>query len=470
MHRQRNAKIVATLGPASDAPERVLDLAKKGVDVFRLNFSHGTQEDHRRSIEAVRAAERQLGYPIGVLMDLQGPKLRIGAFRDDSVQLQPGQTFRLDRNPQPGDNQRVCLPHPELYDALRPGAALLLDDGRLRLEVTHASTDTIETRVLYGGKLSAHKGLNVPDLLLPLSPLTEKDRNDLEFGLGIGVDWVALSFVQRPADVEALQSLVGGRAAVLSKLEKPAAISHLDDIIAASDAIMIARGDLGVELPPEQVPGLQKRITHCCRRAGKPVVVATQMLESMVNASIPTRAEVSDVATAVFEGADAVMLSAETASGRFPVEAVTLMDNILATVERDSHYRDSIHATRIEPDATIADAICGALNLISNLLPTPVVVTYTHSGFTSLRAARERPQAPILCLTPMDATARRLTLAWGAYPVIVPAVRDIEEMVRIGGKVAVDQGFAKPGEPIIVTAGLPTGQPGTTNLLRIARA
>lgn len=470
MRRQRNAKILATLGPASDTPEQILELAKAGVDVFRLNLSHGTHDDHRRYFEAVRAAERALEHPFGVLLDLQGPKLRIGEFRTGSILLEPGQSFRLDRNPEPGDEQRVCLPHPELYHALHSGIQLLLDDGRVRLEVTQATPNAIETRVRYGGKLSAHKGLNVPDVLLPLSALTDKDKEDLEFGLDLGVDWVALSFVQRPEDVETLQNLVAGRAGVLSKLEKPAAIGRLDDIIAASDAIMIARGDLGVELPPEQVPGLQKRITHSCRRAGKPVVVATQMLESMIHASLPTRAEVSDVANAAFEGADAVMLSAETAAGHYPLEAVAVMDRILATVERDPHYRDSIHAAAIEPDATTADAICGALTLAAHTLPIAVIVTYTDSGFTSLRAARERPEAPILCLTPKHDTARRLTMAWGTDPVVVPAVQNIEEMVRIGGEIAIEQDMAKAGDAIVVTAGLPTGQPGTTNLLRIARA
>lgn len=470
MRRQRGTKMIATLGPASSDPDCILKLAQAGVDVFRLNFSHGSHADHRHNFEAVRAAEKVLGWPVGVLMDMQGPKLRIGEFGDGSVTLKDGQAFRLDRDPTPGDANRVYLPHPELFEALRPTTPLLLDDGRLRLEVMAVDADVIETRVWHGGELSNHKGVNAPAVLLPLSALTDKDIEDLEFGLELGVDWVAASFVQKPEDVKALQARVNGRAGVLSKLEKPAALNCLEEIVAASDAIMVARGDLGVELPPERVPGQQKKIIRECRRAGKPVVVATQMLESMVQSPVPTRAEVSDVATAAFDGADAVMLSAETATGDYPLETVSVMDRILSTTEQEPGYRSSLSSGAPKPEATTSDTISSALNVAADILPIAAIATYTESGFTGLRASRERPQAPVLCLTPRAHTARRLTLAWGALPVPVSPAKSIDEAVRVARKIAVEEGVAVAGDTIVITAGLPLNKPGTTNLLRIAHA
>ncbi|HNG49202.1 MAG TPA: pyruvate kinase, partial [Plasticicumulans sp.] len=340
MHRLRNAKIVATLGPASSAPDTIRALFDAGADVFRLNFSHGSHEDHRARLERIRAIERETGRPVGVLADLQGPKLRVGTFAHGPVTLAEGAAFRLDlERDRPGDAGRVAMPHPEIFAALTEGAELLLDDGRLRLRVERCGPGYADTRVIAGGLLSERKGVNVPDVVLPLSALTAKDRADLDFALELGVDWIALSFVQRAADLDELRALVRGRAGLVAKLEKPAAIASLDAIVAASDALMVARGDLGVELPPEQVPAIQKRIVRACRRAGKPVIVATQMLESMVGAPVPTRAEASDVATAIYDGADAVMLSAESASGRFPLEAVAMMDRIIARTEADPEGR-----------------------------------------------------------------------------------------------------------------------------------
>ena len=413
MHRLRHAKIVATLGPASSDLATIRALFDAGADVFRLNFSHGTHTQHQERLELIRRVERETGRPIGVLLDLQGPKLRVGSFAAGPIRLEAGAAFRLDLDPAPGNERRVSVPHPEIFAALKPDTDLLIDDGKIRLRVEACGTDFAATRVIAGGALSERKGVNVPDVLLPISALTEKDRRDLDFGLTLGVDWVALSFVQRPEDMQELRDIVQGRAGVMAKLEKPAAIESLAAVVALCDAVMVARGDLGVELPAEQVPRIQKRIVRECRRTGKPVIVATQMLESMTQSPVPTRAEASDVATAVYDGADAVMLSAESASGRYPVEAVATMDRIIAEVERDPHYREMLDASVDARDPTVADAICASLRQVAALLPVAAMVTYTRSGWTSLRAARERPKAPVLSLTPDRDIARRLALAWG---------------------------------------------------------
>jgi pyruvate kinase len=415
--RRRNAKIVATLGPSSSTPEVIRALFKAGADAFRMNFSHGTHEQHAKTHAIIRQVEKEVRRPIGVLMDLQGPKLRIGTFASGPVQLKAGERFRLDLDPTPGDASRATLPHPEIFAALETGTDLLLDDGKLRWRVEHFGQDFAETEVVIGGQLSERKGVNVPGVVLPLSPLTKKDRKDLEFGLELGVEWLALSFVQRAEDVAEARALARNRAAIMTKLEKPAAIEQLQAIVDASDAVMVARGDLGVELPPEQVPAIQKRTLRLCRKAGKPVIVATQMLDSMVQAPTPTRAEASDVATAVYDGADAVMLSAESASGKYPVEAVTMMNRIIAEAERDPHQRDMLDAAHPGARATVADAICSALRRTASIIPLAAMVTYTSSGATTVRAARERPVAPILSLTPHLSTARRLALVWGVHSV-----------------------------------------------------
>ncbi|MDR6854062.1 pyruvate kinase [Variovorax guangxiensis] len=469
MRRNRRARIVATLGPASSDEAAVRALFERGVDVFRLNFSHGTQSDHARRLETIRALEQEFGRPIGVLLDLQGPKLRLGTFDGGRVQLEAGARFRLDMDRTPGDARRAPLPHPEIFAALQDGTELLLDDGKLRLRVERHGADFAETTVLVGGPISDRKGVNVPSVLLPLSPLTPKDRDDLDFGLALGVDWVALSFVQRPEDIEEARALIGSRAWIMAKLEKPAAIEHLEGIVALSDGIMVARGDLGVELPPEQVPQLQRRIVRACRQAGKPVVVATQMLESMIAAPVPTRAEVSDVATAVYDGVDAVMLSAESASGKYPLEAVAMMDRIIARVEADPSYRSGIDATHAAAQATTADAVCASLRDVAALLAPAATVTYTSSGFTSLRAARERPAVPILSLTPDIVGARRMAMVWGVHAVLVDDVHDVAEMIECACRTARTEGFANPGDHVVVVAGLPFGQSGTTNLLHVAR-
>ena len=470
MRRYRNAKIVATLGPASSDRSAIEALFEAGADVFRLNFSHGTHEDHQKRLATIRDIERERGRPIGVMLDLQGPKLRIGTFASGPVQLTEGDSFRLDLNSKlPGDATRASLPHPEIFAALRDGTNLLLDDGRIRLRVEGHGKDFAETRVVTGGELSERKGVNVPDVVLPLSALTAKDRQDLDFGLTLGVDWIALSFVQRPEDIVEVKAIVKGRAALIAKLEKPAAIQCLDAIVEEADAVMVARGDLGVEMPAEQVPSLQKLIVRACRKAGRPVIVATQMLESMVAAPVPTRAEASDVATAIYDGADAVMLSAESASGKYPVEAVRMMDSIITRTEADPHYDEAISASHTAPRPQTADAIGFAMRHVASLLGVPAAVAYTSSGYSALRMARERPQVPILGMTPRMSTARRLAMAWGVHSVLCHEVMDVPEMTALASLTVRKEGFGEVGQSIVISAGLPFNESGTTNLVRIAQ-
>ena len=464
------AKIVATLGPASSTPQVIRGLVDAGADVFRLNFSHGSHAEHQARYDAIRDIEAEIGRPLGVLADLQGPKLRVGTFAQGPIRLEADARVRFDLDPAPGTVDRVPLPHPEVLSALAPGVQLLLDDGKLRLEVEEAGADFAVARVLVGGPLSDRKGVSVVGAVLPVSALTPKDRVDLAFAVQLGVDWIALSFVQRPEDLDEVRALAGRPVSLVAKLEKPAAVERLDEIVARSDAVMVARGDLGVEMAPQRVPIIQRQIIRACRAAGKPVIVATQMLESMIEAPTPTRAEASDVATAVYEGADAVMLSAESAAGKHPVEAVRMMEGIIAEVEADPYYRQATDAAHPAPDATVSDVICYAVRQAASILPVAAIVTYTTSGWTTLRAARERPAAPILGLTPDLATARRLSLVWGTYPVQTPAVEHVTEIVDFACATAAAQGMAEPGGIIAIAAGMPFGVAGTTtNLLRIAR-
>ena len=469
MRRHRFAKIIATLGPATSTPGMIRSLFAAGVDVFRLNFSHGDHDGHRRCFEAIREAESATGRPIAVLLDLQGPKLRVGEFAGGSATLEEGGAFALDLDPAPGGPERVALPHPEVFAGLKPGTVLLVDDGKIRLEVETCGANFAGARVKIGGEVSDHKGVNIPGVVLPISPLTDKDREDLALGLELGVDWVAASFIQRPRDLLMLREAIGGRAGLVAKLEKPGAVERLEEIIELSDAIMVARGDLGVELPPEDVPSVSRRIVRACRNAGKPVIVATQMLESMVSSPVPTRAEASDVATAIYDGADAVMLSGETAVGDYPVETVDIMHRIIARVERDPHYREQIDATLPPPKPTAADAISDAMRRIAQTLPVAVAVTYTSSGSSSLRAARERPCSSILSLTPHLSTARRLALVWGIHSVLSEDVDRVEEMVGQACRTALAEGFASVEDRIVIMAGMPFGVSGTTNMIRIAR-
>jgi len=468
MRRNRNVKIVATLGPASSSPEMLEKLFLAGVDVFRINMSH-TQHDLLRQLHGdIRAVEAKLKRPIGILADLQGPKIRIGTFQNKEAKIAPGDTFIFDTDKTPGDHTRVYLPHPEIFASAQVGDNLLLNDGRLRVEIVKAEPSRLTTRVIFGGTISDRKGVNLPDTVIPIPALTEKDRADLEAAASIGVDWIALSFVQRADDVAEARKLVAGRAGVMAKIEKPAALTVLDEILEIADGLMVARGDLGVELPLESVPAKQKQITRAARRMGKPVIVATQMLESMIVEPVPTRAEVSDVATAVYEGADAIMLSAESATGAWPDKAVATMDRIAQAVERDGLYRGIITAQRYEPQPTSADAISSAARSISETLKLAAIVCYTGSGSTGLRMSRERPDTPVIALTPISATARRLALVWGLHCVLTDDARDLDDMVTRATGIAREEGFADAGQRIIITAGLPLGTPGATNMIRIA--
>ena len=467
--RARKVRVLATLGPASRSPEMIEKLIRAGADAFRINMSHGTQADHAPVIAAIRALEKSLIRPTTILADLQGPKLRVGTFADGKVELRQGDAFRFDRDLTPGDATRVCLPHIEIFDALADGTRLLLDDGKLVLRVTGIGDDHVMTRVEVGGMLSDRKGLNVPDVVVPMAALTAKDRQDLAFALDQGVDWVALSFVQRPEDLAEARKLIEGRAALLAKIEKPAALDRLDEIVELADAVMVARGDLGVELPPEAVPPAQKRIVETARRMGKPVVVATQMLESMITAPTPTRAEVSDVATAIYDGADAVMLSAESAAGAWPVESVAMMDRIARTVEGDPGYFARLHFTETKSDPTTADALADAAREIAITAGAKAIVCFTLSGSTARRVSRERPSVPLLVLTPKAETARRAGLLWGVHAVQTRDVGNFEEMVAKAKRMALRHQLAAGGDRIIIMAGVPFGVPGSTNVLHVVR-
>ena len=467
MTRGRKVKILATLGPASRSPEMIEKLLRAGADAFRVNMSHGDHETHAETIASIRAVEKTIGRPVGILCDLQGPKLRVGQFAGSKAVIRHGSHFTLDRNPDPGDETRVQLPHPELFGVLEKGQRLLIDDGKLRLKVIRASEDAILCSAEVGGVISDRKGVNVPDAVVPVPAMTDKDRRDLAFAVQHGADWIALSFVQRPEDVAEARRLMGGYGALMAKIEKPAAIDRLEEIIELADGIMVARGDLGVELNPEEVPPLQKMIVATTRRSGKPVVVATQMLESMIESPAPTRAEVSDVANAVYDGADAVMLSAETASGAWPVEAVTIMDRIAGPVERDPGYRQQVSFADVLPDHTTADALAAACASIIQTVPISGVIVFTGSGSTARRVARERPAAPMLVLTPSQKIARRLALLWGSHAVTTKDIGSFEEMIAKGKRMALRHGFGIAGSKLVALAGVPFGTPGSTNLLHV---
>jgi pyruvate kinase len=468
MRRLRRTKIVATLGPASSGQSVIAKLFAAGADVFRINMSHTSHERMRELVAAIRAVETENGRPIGILVDLQGPKLRVGSFANGPATLIKGETFVLDGNSRPGDAARVHLPHPEIFAAVEPGHTLLLDDGKIRLVATEVEGERIVTRVEVGGKLSDRKGVSLPDTVIPFSALVEKDRSDLEAALDAGIDWVALSFIQRPEDIAEAKKITRGRAAVMAKIEKPKAVHRLGEIIEVADSLMVARGDLGVEMPLEKVPGVQKLMTRTARRSGKPVVVATQMLESMISSPVPTRAEVSDVSTAIFEGADAVMLSAESAAGQYPVEAVATMNRIAEEVECDPIYRTILDAQRTEPEATGSDAIASAARQIAETLELSAVICWTSSGSTALRVARERPKSPIVAISPKLSTCRRVALTWGVHSILAEDARDLDDMVDRACRLAFKDGFTRTGQRVIIVAGVPLGTPGATNMLRIA--
>lgn len=463
----RKVKILATLGPASSSLEKIQDLVKAGVNVFRLNFSHGTHEGHAKNVEFIRSIEKLEKKPLGVLVDLQGPKLRVGQFETTQITLEPGQEFTLDLNPTPGDTTRAHFPHEPLYKCLEVGTPILLVDGKIRLKVKKISKDSILTKVEVGGVLSNNQGVNVPEVLLPISALTDKDRKDLKFALTLDIDFVALSFVQQPKDVLELRAIIKNKAKIISKIEKPQAIQHLEEIVDLSDGIMVARGDLGVEFPPEKVPALQKKIVHTCRSYGKPVIIATQMLESMIQVPTPTRAEASDVATAVYDGADAVMLSAESASGKYPVEAVEMMSKIISSVEQDLLYSKILDTTMPRLPTSTTDGITNAARSLAQSLPAALIVTFTDTGGTALRTAHKRPPCPILAMTVDIKTTRFLTIVWGVLPILIPATKNFEEMIKNSLKYSKELGLAKKREKIITTFGIPFGEPGSTNSIHV---
>ena len=467
--RARKVKILATLGPASSDPAMIRALAEAGADAFRINMSHGEREEKARLVESIRELEKEFHRPSTILFDLQGPKLRVGQFKGGKAILAAGDRFVFDRGRAKGDSGRVELPHPELFDVAHAGTRILVDDGKVRLKVVDAGGDQIITEVEVGGTISDHKGVNVPDVVVPIPAMTDKDRLDLAFALEQEADWIALSFVQRPEDLEEARELIGGKSALMAKIEKPAALDRLDEIIALSDAVMVARGDLGVELPPERVPPLQNRIIAAARQSGKPVVVATQMLESMIHAPTPTRAEVSDVATAIYDGADAVMLSAESAAGEYPREAVAMMDRIATSAESDATYTDRIHFTQTRAEPTTADALAGAARQIAGTVSARAMLCYTSSGSTARRIARERPPVPLVAMSASLHTARRMGLIWGVHAVHTRDVSSFEEMVEKAKRMALRHRVAAGGDRVVIMAGIPFGTTGSTNVLHVAR-
>ncbi|NVE95035.1 pyruvate kinase [Altererythrobacter lutimaris] len=465
--RGRKVKILATVGPASSSPDMLRRLFKAGADAFRVNMSHGEHDVHAKTILAIRALEKEFHRPIAILADLQGPKLRVGTFKNGQAVIRHSGHFTLDQNSEPGDETRVQLPHPELFGLLEKGQRLLINDGKIKLKVIKAEADSILCSAEVGGVISDRKGVNVPDAEVPIPALTEKDRKDLAFAVQQGVDWIGLSFVQRPEDLAEARKLMGGYGALCAKIEKPMAVRRLDEIMEAADGIMVARGDLGVELEPQEVPPLQKKIVNAARTAGKPVIVATQMLESMIESPTPTRAEVSDVANAVYDGADAVMLSAESAAGDWPEESVTMMDKIASQVERDEGYRARVRFLDTPPDATTSDALAHACMTIADTVPISAITVFTSSGSTARRVARERPDTPMLVLTPSMRTARRVALLWGAHAVATKDIGSFEEMIAKGKRMALRHGMGKAGSKLIALAGVPFGTPGATNLLHV---
>jgi pyruvate kinase len=467
--RARDCKIVATMGPASDPPERLAMLIEAGVDCFRLNFSHGSREDHKRRMASIRAAEQKAGSPVAVFADLQGPKIRVGTFPEGQITLRYNEVVTLEASDEPGGPGLIRLPHPELVDALAEGDILKLDDGKQQLTVIERTRSQVKARVDFGGVLKNQKGVNVPTRRIPISALTDKDREDLAYALDLGVDYVALSFVQHPDDVREARALIGDRAGVISKIEKPSALAQIDEIVDLSDAVMVARGDLGVELPPEQVPIAQRHIIRVARAAGRPVIVATHMLESMVDAPTPTRAEASDVATAVYQGADAVMLSAESAVGRHPQSAVAIMDRIIRAVENDNEYWHSLPRDMTPPQATTADAIALSARHIADVIGCSAVVAFTATGSTAIRVARERPRCGVVGLTPILETARRLTLVWGVRARVVEDVTNVEDMVAKADEAVRALGVAGPDDRVAIIAGIPFGRAGKTNMIRVLR-
>jgi len=477
MRRSRKVKILATLGPASSDEATIRRLFEAGADVFRINMSHTDHDLMRTLVGRIRAVEAAVGRPIGILADLQGPKLRVGKFADGKVDLSVGQTFVLDDDPTPGDATRVHLPHPEILRSVEPGHRLLIDDGRLELVAVETNGRAIVCTVVSGTKISDKKGVSLPDTDLPVGALTEKDRRDLDAVLATGVDWVALSFIQRPEDLAEARKISRGRAAIMSKIEKPQAVARLAEIIELSDALMVARGDLGVEMPLEAVPGIQKQITRAARRAGKPVVVATQMLESMIANPRPTRAEANDVANAILDGTDAVMLSAETAAGQYPVEAVRMMKDIAMSVEASAIFKTLMHKNVLTQEDLLAnaclrieDAVHFATMDLADKVCARYIVGFTNSGASVLGLAKFRPLAPLIAFSPKLATLRKLALVWGVTPLQLGiVVTSVDDLLSSATEFLLNKGMTREGEIVVFTAGVPVGVSGGANMIKVVK-
>jgi pyruvate kinase len=471
--RTRRTKIVATLGPVTNTPDRIRELIEAGVNVFRLNFSHGDADMHRTNAERIRAIAGELDANVGILQDLQGPKIRVGRFADGKVALTAGDPFALSCDDDtPGHASRVGVTYAGLCREVKAGDAILLDDGRLALRVLGVDGETIRTEVTVGGTLSNNKGINLPESDLSIPALTDKDVEDLKFGAKIGVDWVAMSFVRSRDDLLLARHYLarqGSSAKLMAKIEKPGAVERFAEILREVDGIMVARGDLGVEMPPERVPQIQKKLIRACREAGKPVVTATQMLESMIGNPTPTRAEASDVANAIYDGTDAVMLSGETAVGEYPIEAVKMMDRIARTVEADEMYVADMREHAPTPEDTTADAVSLGVCNMAHTLRSQLIVTFTSSGATGIRVARNRPEAPILAITPSDRAYHQLSIVWGVLPHLTDDIADTDEMVSKANQVIMERGLLEPGARFVITAGVPFGTRGTTNMIRVER-
>ncbi len=462
----RRAKIVCTLGPATRDPERIRALVDVGMDVARLNFSHGTHEEHRAMLEGVRGAAAAAGKAVAVLADLQGPKIRLGRFAGGEATLVPGAEFVITTEPVEGTAARAATSYPGFARDVRSGDAVLLDDGHVRLEVLDVRGSETRTRVVVGGRVSDHKGINLPGVEIRTPALTDKDRDDLAFALAHGADWVALSFVRDPADADAARRAMGeagARVPLIAKLEKPEAVERLAEVLDAFDGIMVARGDLGVEMPLQQVPITQRRAVRLARDRGKPVIVATQMLDSMIASPRPTRAEVSDVAHAVFEGADALMLSGETSSGAHPEEAVATMARIALAAEADAAGLPPLRAI----PGSRQDAIAEAATRIAEDLGASALVAFTISGATARSLARHRSRVPVIAFTTAEAVCRRLAPVWGVEAHVLPAATDTDRLVAEVDRALLDRGRARRGDAVVIVAGTPPGVTGSTNTIRV---
>ena len=464
----RKTKILATIGPSSEKITKIEKLISSGVDAFRINCSHTTESQFESYIKNIRKVEKKLKKPIGILIDLQGPKLRIGEI-ENNIPLKRGQKLLFINSKKSSKSNEVPLPEEKVFKSIKVNHPIFIDDGKIKLKVLKVYKNIIETKVLLEGVLKSKKGINLPETVLKNSALTSKDKKNVKKGIELGVDWIALSFIQSPEDIKDLRKICKKNVSIMAKIEKPTALNHINKITELADGLMIARGDLGVELPIQDVPSWQKRIIREARMQGKPVVVSTQMLESMITSKTPTRAEVSDVATAVFEGSDAVMLSAESAIGDNPELAVKMMDKIAHSVEKNPNYSSILSAQLEETPDSTPDAIATAARSLASELNSPIIVCYTESGSTGIKVSRVRPKQMILTVTPIIKTARKLTLVWGVKCIVQKDANNLEQMIRMTKAYSKKEKIIKIGEKMVITAGLPLKKLGTTNLIRVIK-